>query len=497
MLGNLIMHFVQALPEPSQDQRVKKVYDYLQGQLIWIKNGAWTPCSKTLLGALAHVDQDGLWQESYTPIIEALQKADLASPEGQKKADELLTLATLNYISDMRGERLNPHAAAKEIYVKQPSIDEAEELKNYLSLPDQCGWIHGLAPTTPEYQRLKHLLFTYRQKQVEGGWLQLPKGTKLQAGDKGPLVEILKAQLIAQDVLVSQGQDRDVFDEALEENVKSYQILHGLEPDGKVGGETLAALNTTIEDRIRSIIVNLERQRWYPSALPSRYIQVNIPGFYLKAVDGGAPVFFMRIITGKEHTKTPVFNAPMKEIIFNPSWHVPASIARELLPKIESNPEAYERKGYYLSGGEGGTRIVQSPGNANALGKIRFTIDSPFAIYLHGTPSKNLFLKAKRSLSHGCIRVQDPVKLATFVFQDAEKWPIDRIQKEASGTATKHVKLDKPLPVFITYFTVFEDENHKMHFVTDEYGQDKKLWNALEGLKEKRDPAQQSLKEDD
>lgn len=466
-----------------QDERVKKVYDHFQGQLIWVKNGSFTPCGQTLLATLSHVDHEGLWQENYTPLLTAIQKADLSSPEGKKRADALLTLAALNYISDMKGERLNPQEIAKHIHLKQQSIDEAEELKNYLSLSDQCGWIHGLAPTTPEYQHLKALLATYRQKLAQGGWPKLPQGIKLERGDKGPHVETLRAQLMAQDALPSQGQGSDIFDEDLEESVKLYQELHGLEKDGKIGGQTLKALNTPVEERIRAIIVSLERQRWYPTPLPSRYIQVNIPGFYLKAVEGGTPTFFMPIIIGKEYTKTPVFNAEMKEIIFNPSWHVPASIMRELLPKIQSNPGAFSSKGYRVDYSSGGPRITQSPGNANALGKIRFTIESPFAIYLHGTPQKNLFLKAKRALSHGCIRVQDPNKLAEFVFNSPEKWSPERIKNTALGTKTSHVKLDQRLPVFITYFTVFEDENHRMHFVEDAYGEDKATWAALEKMR--------------
>jgi murein L,D-transpeptidase YcbB/YkuD len=297
---------------------------------------------------------------------------------------------------------------------------------------------------------------------------------------------------MAQDALPSQSQGGDLFDDELEESVKNYQKTHALEPDGKVGGATLAALNTSLEDRIRSIIVNLERQRWYPSTLPSRYIQVNIPGFYLKAVEGGKPAFFMPIITGKEHTKTPVFNAEMTEIIFNPAWHVPSSIAGELLPKIEANPGAYAAKGYHITGG----RIVQSPGKGNSLGKIRFTIDSPYGIYLHGTPQQGLFHKANRAYSHGCIRVENPEKLASFVFNNPEEWSAKRIKTEASGTRTKPVKLNEPLPVFITYFTIFEDENHQMHFVRDEYGQDKKIWLALEELKDKKDTTQLALDEE-
>jgi murein L,D-transpeptidase YcbB/YkuD len=465
--------------EPLQDQRLKKVYDAFPGQLLWVKKGSLSSCAQTLLETLSHVEQEGLWQENYTPLIEAIKKANLNAPEGAKQADALLTLAALNYISDMRGERLNPQDVAKTIYLKQQAIDEADELKGYLSLPDQCGWIHALAPTTPEYQHLKALLATYRQKKAQGGWPQLPEGTLLEKGEEGPLVETLRAQLMAQDALSSQGQGSQIFDEGLEKSLKAYQDLHGLEPDGKVGPETLKALNTPLEERIRSIIVGLERHRWYPN-LPARYIQVNIPGFYLKAVEGGETAFVMPIITGKEYTKTPVFNTEMNEIIFNPTWHVPSSIARELLPKIESNPGAYAHKGYYV---DASGKITQSPGPANALGKIRFTLESPFSIYLHGTPNGNLFQKAKRSLSHGCIRVQDPAKLAEFVFHDPEEWPLDRIKTAASGTKTDRVKLDQPLSVYILYRTVFEDENHQMHFVNDIYGQDKAVWSALEKLR--------------
>lgn len=476
---NVMISCAEALPDPAQDLRVQKVYDYIHDQHIWIKNGEWTACARTLLDALSHVDQEGLWKEDYQPFLKALESKSLESPEAQKAADQLLTLAALNYISDMKGERLKPHSVDSNIHVKDVVIDEAELLKSYVSLTDHCGWIHSLAPSTAEYQHLKQALAIYRQKQAEGGWPQLPQGTKLEKGDQGPLVETLKAQLVAQDSLSSDEQASDIFDEKLEETLKNYQTLHGLEVDGKVGPTTLAALNTSVEEKIKAIIVSMEEQRWLPSPLPSRYVLVNIPGFYLKAVSNGEPVFFMPIITGKEYRKTPVFNTKMIEVIFNPAWHVPASIIGEILPKMEKNPEAYARKGYYMSEG----RLIQRPGNGNSLGKIKFMIENPYGVYLHGTPSVHLFEKAKRAFSHGCIRVEDPYKLAEFVLHDPEQWSVKHIRSEASGTKTKPVKLDSPLPTFITYSTVFEGENQKIHFVDDTYGFDKDIWKALEEAK--------------
>lgn len=480
-MGYLFLSAAHALPNPANDPRVGKVYEQIQGQLIWIKNGEWTRCGKSLLETLSHASDEGLWAEDYTPITEALSKANLSTPEGQKSADALLTHGALNYISDMKGERLNPHLADKTIYVKPVAIDVVKLLKEYISSSDNCEWIKGLELQTSEYQQLKEKLAKYRQKQAQGGWPQLPKGTKLKKGDKGHLVKTLKAQLKAQEALPSDASESDTFDQALENAVKKFQGLHGLEKDGRVGAWTLAALNTPVEERIRSIIVSLERLRWFPNPLPSRYLQVNIPGFYLKAVEANELSFMMAIITGKEYSKTPIFNADMKEIIFNPAWHVPASIMHEIEPKMERNPGGMAAKGYHWVGDS----IVQSPGAANSLGKIRFTIDSPFSIYLHGTPNQALFKKANRSLSHGCIRVEDPKKLAMFVFQDPKTWSAERIKQESSGSVTKHVKLDKPLRVFITYFTVFEDMDHNIHFVADEYGQDKHIWQALESAKRK------------
>lgn len=496
-----MINFVEAKVDPQNDERVQKIYEHLEKKLIWIEDGVWTKCGQALLDSLSRVEEDGLWPEHYLPILETIRKQDLTSSEGQVEADALLTLAALNYISDMSGERLNPKKVDKNIFIEPVSVDEAELLKSYLSLPHNCGWIHNLAPASAEYVHLKQLLALYRQKQAQGGWPRLPQGTKLKKGDKGPHVEILKAQLIAQDVLSAQGQGGDVFDDALEKAVKKYQDLHGLEQDGIVGGETLKALNTSVEERIRSIIVSLERLRWLPTPMPVRYIQVNIPGFYLKAVDENKS-FFMPIITGQEYRKTPVFYAPMTEVIFNPSWHVPTSIAlKDKLPKLRSNPNAFAGKGYHFydssgnelspasinwgaySGSNLPIKIIQSPGNANALGKIRFTIESPFDVYLHGTPDKQLFKKARRSFSSGCIRVFDPAKLAEFVLDNPQTWPHSRIEDESSDTKTKKVKLEKPLPVFVTYFTVFEDENHNWHFVEDEYAQDNSLQAALEKVK--------------
>ena len=504
-IGNLFLDVLHALPNAAQDPRVQKVYVQFQDHLLWIENGDWTPCAKTFFDVFARVEEEGLWGENYLPLREELMSLPLNSPETQKEADAAFTLLALTYIAEMKGKRLDPHAVDKTIYEKPEPVNEVDVLIQHLSPPHHCGWAASLAPDHEEYQSLKKLLAHYRQKKSEGDWHLLPTDTKLEMGDKGDLVKTLKKQLIEREVLAAEAEEGDTFDKTVEDSIKLYQHLHGLESDGKLGAETLKTLNRPIDERINSIIVSLERHRWLPSPLPPRYIQVNIPGFFLKAV-GENDVFFMPIITGKEYRKTPVFDAPLTDIIFNPSWHVPVSIAvRDKLPKLKRNPNALMGKGYLFytasgerispvsinwenySGGHFPIKIVQSPGKANALGKIRFTLDNPFSIYMHGTPDTQLFRKTKRALSSGCIRVEDPAKLAEFVLNDPEKWPLEKIKKESDGLNTKKVKLSEPLPVFVTYFTVFKKGEH-WHIVPDEYEQDRRILNALEKTKNEEEP---------
>ena len=479
-------------------------YKVREGQMAWIQNGKWSPCAQELMQRLSHVDEEGLETQDYAPKLSELQGISLSDPISQMKADELLTSLALTYISDMKGERLNPKKVDKDLYIKQVEVSEAGLLKDYLG-SSSCTWIASLAPSHKDYQDLKELLKDYRAIKAAGGWPELPKGTKLEKGDQGANVEVLRKQLVAQGSLDSAQQPGLHFDDALEAAVKSYQETHGLEPDGKVGPGTLEALNTSVDKRIEQIIVSLERERWLPNDLGSRYIMVNIAGFELDAVSDNKLQFTMPVITGRAYRQTPSFNAHINEIIFNPSWHVPYNIAvSDKLPKLKNNPNAFSGKGYNFYDSSGNSvsptsvnwsayssgnfpyRIVQSPGSANALGKIRFTIDYESAklpnlsIYLHGTPDQELFSKSQRSFSSGCIRVEDPAQLAQFVFDEPSTWSLDRIKKETAGTKTDRIKLKDPIPVYITYFTVWKDAQGRTHFVKDIYGQDKQVWDALQ-----------------
>jgi len=488
----------------SAPDSVELFYKDRAGQMVWIQDGKWSPCAQELMGKLAHVDEEGLETQDYGPKLAELNSISISDPQSQMAADQALTALAMTYISDMKGERLNPKKVDKDLYIKQVDVSESDLLKGYLG-SSSCAWIASLAPSRKDYQDLKQLLKDYRAIQAAGGWPELPKGTKLEKGDQGPNVEILRKQLVSQGSLDAAQQSGLQFDDVLEAALKSYQDTHGLEMDGKIGPATFEALNTPVEKRIEQIIVGLERERWLPEDLGSRYIMVNIAGFELDAVSDNKLQFTMPVITGRAYRQTPSFNAHINEIIFNPSWHVPYNIAvSDKLPKLKNNPNAFSGKGYNFYDSSGNSvspasvnwgayssgnfpyRIVQSPGSANALGKIRFTIDYESAklpnlnVYLHGTPEQELFSKSQRSFSSGCIRVEDPARLAQFVFDEPNTWSMDRIKKETVGSKTDRVKLKDPISVYITYFTVWKDAQGRTNFVKDIYGQDKQVWEALQ-----------------
>lgn len=462
--------------------------------VYWTTSEGWNACGNKALETLAAAETEGLDADDYTPLLDHIKTLDLKDENARAQAERILSVGVLNYLSDIKGERLNPRKVAKAVYYRQVEFDEVTLLKDLITQDNKsCAWFDTLAPQHPEYKLLKGELAHLRALQ---DWPTLPKGVKLKRDHQSKDVITLRQQLALQMNKSDLNVTSDTFDQPLEDVVKVYQSRHGLTDDGHVGPGTTAALNISRADRIEQVKVALERHRWLPEKLADRYIQVNIAGYYLKAVDGGKTQFTMPVITGREYRRTPVFTAPMIEIIFNPSWHVPVSIAtKDKLPKLRNNPYAlgksfsfYDSSGNRVDPGSvdvtsGGYSIVQSPGPKNALGKIRFTIDNTFSIYLHGTPNQELFSKAKRPFSSGCIRVEEPNKLAEFVFNNPEKWSAEVIAKNTEGTKTRRVKLDTPLPVYITYFTVFEDDEGQTHFVEDLYGQDKTIIQALKDHK--------------
>jgi L,D-transpeptidase YcbB len=274
------------------------------------------------------------------------------------------------------------------------------------------------------------------------------------------------------------------YDKALYNAVRSLQFRKGLKPTGIIDGRTIAAINGPKPgDILARIRANMERWRWLPRNLGSTYVMVNIPDYTLKVMHDGHQVWATKIVSGKPQTPTPLVSAPMQHVIVNPSWYVPQSIIQnELLPAYASDPQIFDRMGLEVKQGpDGHINVVQPPGAANALGRIKFAFPNKFQVYLHDTPEKKLFSYDKRAFSHGCMRVEDPTKFGEVMLSLAMSGPTPnehQIQK-MFGQDEKTYSLQKQPMVHLTYQTVFVDESGKLHVDEDLYGFDARIHSIL------------------
>ncbi len=485
----------------AQHATLKKFYANRNYTLAWsTSSGENAVCTSELAQAIKNAEADGLDAKDYAAFIERFETTTASSqdPAALIERDVALSEAALRYISDLGGARLNPKSINKELFINPDPINAPEALIKGVESTD-CGWIAALAPQTKAYPALKSALAELRQRQEtkqQQPPLILHKGEKLELGEQNDRIQVLKVRLAQEGYLSEEAAKIAAYDQATVDAVKQFQNEHGIEPDGVVGPATAERLNQTVADRIKQVIVSMERQRWLPRHMGDRYVLVNIAGFYLEAFEQGQKALTMRVIIGQKYRHTPVFSSVINQVRFNPPWDVPAGIFyKDKLPKIKRDPNFIARSNFIVrdSAGnrvdpasvdwanEGGSyRLTQLPGDKNALGKVRMNIINPFDVYMHGTPDQKLFDKAVRNFSSGCIRLEHPEDVAVFVLNDPINWPKEEVLRQMEGTTTRNVNLKNPVNVHITYSTVWIDDAGKMHVVPDIYGQDQQIWQALQ-----------------
>ena len=352
----------------------------------------------------------------------------------------------------------------------------------------------GLAsdPASPAYERLRDALGRYRQIAAEGGWPAVPEGDLLAAGDTSARVMPLRQRLAAEGDLTGADPADSVFDAALAEAVQHFQRRHGLSADGLLGPNTLAALNTPVEERIAQLEQAVAQARHLPSDLGDRYVFVNIPEYRLRAFEGDAEVLQMDVVVGAayEGRQTPTFQDQMEYVVFHPYWNVPAGIAaEEIVPDARAQgldylaDNGYEITDTYALDAEvyeptwdrldrvaaGELRIRQAPGAQNALGRVKFMFPNEYAIYLHDTPADQLFDETARDFSHGCIRVADPQRLAAWVLRHHPDWDAARIEQALADGERQRVDLAAPIPIYLLYWTAYADDAGTVYFLPDVY----------------------------
>lgn len=477
--------------------------DYQAG---WL-NAEGRPSSAVdaLLKAVGDADQEGLRSADYR--LADLRKRLKTHQEGVAESDSalaeldlLLTDTYLTYGSHLLAGRFSPRKVDPEWAIKPRFRDLAATLQEALGSNTVGESLRALKPQGKGYVQLREVLHNYRGVAAKGGWPTVA-GPDLALGSQGQRVQDLRVRLQASGDLNSGGSGKNtsaVFDKAVADAVRRFQKRHGLVESGTVNAATRAALNVPVSERIRQVELNLERWRWLPDDFGSRYILVNIPSFKMNVFEDGKPVIESNVVVGRLERQTPTFTANMAYLVLSPQWNVPRSIAvKDKLPQLKRSPYALARQnirvfnsaGQEINPGKVNWRAVsassfnyqlrQDAGPRNALGGIKFMFPNPYNVYLHDTPSRELFSRNQRTFSSGCIRISNPVELAEYLLKFDPKWTHDAIKKASTSGKQRVVNLRQAMPVYLLYWTAWVDDDGLMHFRDDIYQRDKPMLRAL------------------
>ena len=489
---------------PERWSRVRGLYKAYGNAPLWLEEGGVKDRASALLAALREAPDHGLDTAAYPMaaierVVDAKRLTDTASAATISEADVLLTSAYVAYAADMLIGQVDPKTISQAWHIPAGGRELDTAIVRGIEAPDMKPALDSMAPQNPDYQALKAAYARYRGIAANGGWQPVSAATPPSA-----LKSRLDAEL-AGDSSSTPGQHAvdstavptgAVDSSASTKTVKGtrrasrgaaaaagagaraeltrFQERHGLDKTGKLDKATLEALNVPAGERARQIAANLERHRWLPRALGTRYVFVNVPAFRLDAYDSGQKQLTMKVVVGQEYEGkvTPVFSDTMESVVFRPYWNITPDIqSKEIGPKVAADPGYLARNEmeYYKDGGA--TRIRQRPGGKNSLGLVKFLFPNSFNIYLHDTPAKELFNKTDRAASHGCIRLEKPAELAQWVLG----WDTGRVQQAMNAGADNNaVRVPQKLPVYIVYFTTYIRDG-QLFFGDDVYNRDASL----------------------
>lgn len=478
----------------------------------WFGIDGFRPTALTLVEAIRKAEGEGLDSEDYhLKVIEQMMRelSDEAFPPDGSAAyrwadlDLMLTDAYLLLGSHLSAGRINPENLHADWLLSPRSMELVDLLGRTESPTQLIHQLNQLKPRHRGYRDLVAALHHLRNIGSRGGWPQALPGHTIRPGDKDDAVIAIRQRLsLSGDLRDGPVPDMaETYDPALVLAVLRFQWRHGLDPDGVIGPKTIAALNVTVQRRIRQIELNLERWRWLPRDLGDRYIVVNTAAFFLKVMEHGREKLEMRVVVGRPARQSPVFSADMTYMVLNPYWNVPHKLAVEdILPKAkkdvnylidqhfmvfegweedaeELDPQAIQWGDYNKR--QFPFRLRQEPGRKNALGRIKFMFPNRFAVYLHDTPQKSLFARSQRDFSSGCIRLEDARALAGYLLSEDPNWAPEALLAAIAQGSRQVVHVPRPIPVHLHYMTAWVDPDGTLQFREDIYKRDKKLDRAL------------------
>jgi len=475
----------------------------------WIDESGLTIQAESLIQMIHAAHLEGLTPEDYHLVsIESLVR-HLRTTKNWRHNDEflidleiLLSDAFLIYASHLLSGRVDPETIHSKWIAATRRADLIQLLHTALATQSVDSTLKSLRPSHPGYGKLRNALKYYRHIAAAGGWRPIPPGPKMAIRSKDRRVEMVRRRLVLTGDLTPGSQaDPRHFDSDLKEAVRTYQKLHGLIVDGIVGPETLGCLNTPPKELVRKIILNLERWRWLPHDLGWSHINVNIADFRLDVIENDRSLMDIKVVVGSNYRRSPVFSGTMTYLVVNPYWYIPTSIVREdIYPMVRDNAHYLDEKkirvfeNWHEDAREIAPALVdwtgleterftyklrQDPGPHNALGRIKFMFPNKFAVYLHDTPYRHLFEKNSRNFSAGCIRVEKPIELATYLLRGHSMWAGQTIDELIESGERQVIHLPREIPVHLLYWTTWVDSDGLIHFRDDIYERDEALYGAL------------------
>lgn len=432
--------------------------------------------------------------------VEALYGDRKRTPADISDLDIRITASFFLYTTHMLEGRIRVPGAREFLWEKgEPLENDIALLLKMESASDLRKEVAALHPNHPQYERLQKALKRYRALAEHDTISPISTKIKLKPGESHKEIPRVRRKMELMETKIAPPSSPTLYDEALVKAVRVFQERHGLNPDGILDSKTAALLNTPLKQKAEVIALNLERLRWYPQIKGDKEeIVINVPEFMLRVYRNNREKMKMRVVLGAEYTPTPVFHDTLKYIVFSPTWIVPKSIFEtEFLPKLQEDSFHFstERFRFYKKGKEidptaedwmdedldtSGYRVVENPGEANSLGKVKFIMPNDHSIYLHDTPADHLFAREERAYSHGCIRLEKPMDLAKYLLRDQKDWDEDAIARAMEAGDPVQVNLEKIYPVYIVYRTAWVDDNDQVFFFKDIYGHDQRHLDSLQ-----------------
>lgn len=459
----------------------KEIIDFYRKRnftYAWFDKDGLIEQAWNLYNRLSNLTDEGLYASiPYANTFHQMMDADSTAYSTDKPHPDIELMLTSQYFFYARHVwtgLAEKNFQKLEWDLPRKKVSYTDLLDSLLSTP--ADTFFAREPMYPQYAKLKAYLKQYRAIEQAGGWPVLKIPTKAyRPGDSSEAIIALKNRLrITGDLWKDDGSA--VFDTSLEQAVKRFQRRMGLKEDGIAGKAVINELNVPVSKRIEQIIVNMERCRWLPVALHSDYFIINIPAFTFYAYEMDTLAWTMKVVVGKAIHQTAIFSGNMKYVVFSPYWHIPPGImAKEILPALRKNPNYLAKNNMEWHGNQ----IRQKPGPNNALGRVKFLFPNSHHIYLHDTPAKNLFQEDERAFSHGCIRVEQPKRLAMYVLRHQPEWTEEKIDEAMQSNKELYVTIQKPIPVLIAYFTAWVDADGKLNFRKDIYNRDQRLANMI------------------